>query len=614
MFGRPSLARALAAVAAASLVAAAAPAQANELDAAKKPTFARVEAKDGTTLANAVVAFAGCVPHIGVDAGPRDVQLVQTDARGRAQCKLQPGLCYVAWAVGPAAADGSCVTSDVFGWFGAGTLFTLRCGEPRQPRTLRIKGADAWAAHGPLRYVLHAWSPGPDAALEPDAQGGIVVPPGPARTIEVQTSDGVPLLHVSVEAQQIAIPPPHRLRVRACDENGGPLAGAPVRLRVGRIEGWRVDNFPVAAADRWRALGVTGADGTCTVEVPYPADPLRDQGHGDLMLFVGAPGRPPVVGGVFSRDLFVDGAKVAKAERDELAFTCRRAEPLAGSVGRAPAGTVVQLAATCKLMLERNGFRTDVRLFQAKVAADGAFAFDDVPADLQSCRFMVVAPSGLATAWPAFAPLRARELPAEVQAPETSLVGGEGLAAFEVQVREPGGDPARGLVVLLTPSNTNGISARDSTVRVPLDSRGTASLRLAPGRWVITAWTEAGWVGRLFELKAGSVRESLSMQPPEVMRLELRGADGRPIAGASVRTRGLSVRGSGDPLQSVLQSMRSQWTPRWNSLRTDDEGRVSVPFVPVDGITQKIGLHWDGGQTDDLQLEATAQWTAVSPK
>src|SRR5688572_10459888 len=81
-----------------------------------QPTFARVETIGGEPLADAIVTFAGCLPHAGADAGPLDVKQVQTDARGRARAHLQPNLCYVAWAVGPAAADGRCEVTPVRGW------------------------------------------------------------------------------------------------------------------------------------------------------------------------------------------------------------------------------------------------------------------------------------------------------------------------------------------------------------------------------------------------------------------------------------------------------------------------------------------------------------------
>ena len=155
---------------------------------------------------------------------------------------------------------------------------------------------------------------------------------------------------------------------------------------------------------------------------------------------------------------------------------------------------------------------------------------------------------------------------------------------------------------------------RDATIRFPLDARGATTLRLAPGPWVVTAWTDQGWLAKVVEARAGRVTEALTMQPHQLMRLQLQDGDGRPVAGARVVQRGTTTRGTGDPLQSVLQSLRTQWLTGWGELATDDAGRVAIPFVPVDGVTQKLALQWEGGTTGDLLLEASDGWTSVGPR
>lgn len=589
-------------------------AQAGEADVVRRPTFARVEDHAGQPLCDAVVTFAGGIPHLGVEVGPRDVLQVQTDARGRAQAKLLPGLCYVAWVVGKAEADGRCAVSAVHPWFGAGALLTLRCGAPEAPVRLRVEGAAPWRSRGPLRFVAFTSVPGTETALAVSEQGELLVPPGPIQGIEVQTADGVPLLHASPAGPTLVLPPPRTVHVRARDEQGAPLAGAQVRLRVGRVQPWRHDSLGSVVEDRWRPLGVTDAEGRCEAEVPYPADPMQDQGRGDLLMFVGAPGRPSVLGGVCNGEFYVDDRKATKPPQGELVFTCKRVEPLVGAVGRAPAGTVVQLAAVCKVFLERTSYRHDARTFHAPVAPDGSFRFDDVPAELHSCRFSLVPPAGAPSLWPVFPPQRGRELPPEVKVPDPAVWLAVDQAEVTLQFLEANGGPARGVVAFLTPATNNGVLVRDAAVRFPLDARGSASLRLVPGAWAVLAWTETGWAARGFEWKAGEATETLAMQAHQQMRLELRDQRGQPIADAKVVVRGTTTRGTGDPLQSILQSLRSQWVATWNALRTDAAGRVVIPFIPVEGVTQKLGLAWDGGSTDDLVMEATEDWVAVRPR
>jgi hypothetical protein len=98
------------------------------------------------------------------------------------------------------------------------------------------------------------------------------------------------------------------------------------------------------------------------------------------------------------------------------------------------------------------------------------------------------------------------------------------------------------------------------------------------------------------------------------MRVLLKGADGAPVAGAKVSTRGTSTRGTGDPLQSALQNLRTFSGRQWSDLRTDAAGRVELPFVPVEGVTIKLGLSWDGGASEDFVLEASDDWVEVRPK
>ncbi len=597
--------------AAAALFAVALPAQRSDGDGVRRPTFARVEDKDGQPLAGAVVTFAGCVPHLGSEGGPRDLHEVLADARGRAQCKLLPGLCYVAWAVGPAGPGGERAVSAVQGWFGAGAMFPLRCSEPRRPTLLRVHGADAWQAQGPLRFVGRSCDPGPELALALDAEGRLEVPVGPARTIEVQTADGVPLLHADAAVGELVIPAPRPIRVRATDENGAPLAGAAVRLRVGRIEAWRQDDLGAVVQDRWRALGNTDAQGIAEVVVPYAVDPLQES-RGNLALFVGTDERPSVAGGVLNGELYLNDARARRGEAKELLFVCKRVPPLAGSLGRVPKGTVVHLAAVCKLFTERTSYRHDARSYTAAVAADGSFAFADVPAELHACRLAIVPPDGTASAWPLFPTMRGRELPAEVQ--RGAVATAEAYGDLELQMLDASGGPARGLVVYVTQKLASGVLVRDGTVRVPLDARGAAALRLLPGAWVLTAWNETGYAARLLDVKTGSANESVAMQTLPVMQLELRDAAGKPIRGARVIPRGTTTRGTGDPLQSVLQSLRSVWISRWSALATDEQGRVAIPFVPVEGVSQKVGLVWAGGQTDELVVEANGDWRLLGPK
>ncbi|HEX6811743.1 MAG TPA: hypothetical protein VF384_08985 [Planctomycetota bacterium] len=612
----PSSCRSLAAVAVLTAALAAAP-QASG-DVVRQPSFVRVMTIDGEPLANAVVTFVGSIPHFGAATGQRDVLHVASDPRGRAMARLQAGLCYVAWAVGPPDAQGNGVLSAVQGFFGAGALLEMRCSEPYTPRRLQVEGTKAWKELGPFQYLLLTAAPGTETELVPEQDGALVVPPCPNAVIEVRCRDGQPLWSTAASNEAVAIPPPQSLAVRVVDENGAPLAGASVKQRVLRLPPWRSDGLGGVVEDRFRELAKAGADGRAVVQVPYPADPLKEQNHGDLLLFAGTAGRPPVAGGVFNRALCMDDHKVEKVPGNELVFTCKRVEPLAGCCGPVPAGTVAHLAAVCKVFMERTSYVHDARAFVTSVDAQGRFAFDDLPAELHSCRLAIVPPDtqrGSQTAVPLFPAMPGRVLPVEVASSEgAATLALVGFTSLDVQITEPAGGPARGVVAFLAPGDQRGVLFRDSLVRFPLDARGAATLRLAPGRWIVVVVSAAGWAASQFELEPGQRTVELAMKPQDVMRVQLLDRTDRGIANAQLETRGTRTRGTGDSLQSILQNLQGHTQTQWTSLRTDAEGRIVIPFVAVSGVSRKLALKWEGGSTADFALEAGTDWLVVRPQ
>jgi hypothetical protein len=578
----------------------------------RRATFVRVEAADGAPLAGATVTFAGHVPHLVGLGGATDVQRVQADGRGRAQAKLLPRLCYVAWAVGPADADGRAAFSLPAAWLAAGGVQTLCAVHQGVGRSVRVDGAAAWAHRGPLRFVQVTSLPGSEDELVPGADGALALPPGPSGWIEARTADGAPLWIGHPRDQVLTVPPPRPLRVLAKDDKGAPVAGAAVRLRVGRRSTWNLDGFGGLAEHRWRDLGTTGADGVLAAEAPYAADPLQDQKQGDLLFLVGAPGRPAVAGGIANGEFYVDDHKASPPAGDALVFTLRTVPPLVGSLGKVAPGTEVRLGAVCKLHLDRGSYRHDTRGFRAAVAADGSFAFDDVPAEVHALRLCVVPPAGHGPA-PLFPPQFARELPPEVAPAGDGAARSPDFAEVALRVTDARGGPARGLVAHVVPVARGASALREGAILVPLDTKGEACLRVTPGKWLVIAIAPDGHCAAAFDWGAGRGEVALAMSEPARMRVLLKGADGAPIAGAKVSTRGTSTRGTDDPLQSVLQNLRPFGRP-WNDLRTDAAGRVELPFVPVEGVTVKLGLSWDGGASEDFVLEASDDWVEVRPK
>ena len=376
------------------------------------PTFVRVVDLAGKPIAGAEVTFAGGHPHLGASAGIDDVQTVASDARGRAQAKLQPGLCYVAWAIGPRGGDDEPQwVSAVAPWFGAGALLTLVGSEARSPRQLPLRGAAKWQALGPLRCMLR--TPGPGLEVELALRDGeVTLPVGPFEHLEVRTNDGQPLWLARCDVDELALPPPQTLVVRVVDGNGAPIAGAAVRQRVARLPMWNTDGGRTVVDDRWRELGTTDADGRCAVLVAFAGDLRQRPRDGDLFLFVQAPGRPEVCGGLFRGALYASDERVARIDGDELRFVVPEPAPLVGNLGLLPRGTKAHLDVVAKLDHGAGNYHHDARSYRADVAADGTFRFDAVPRDLHSSRLVLQPPPGSSFGLSSFASLPGRELPA----------------------------------------------------------------------------------------------------------------------------------------------------------------------------------------------------------
>jgi hypothetical protein len=578
-----------------------APAVAQGAEAVRRPTFALVLGIDQVPVAGAVVTFAGCLPHLGATAGPQDVQVVAADARGRAQARLLPGLCYVAWAV--AALPGADRVAEPVGWFGAGALLELRCLPSNGPRRVRIAGADAWRDQGPLRWFATTPSPGVEIELEL-VDGALTLPLLPRTSVEVRTADGQPLWRTGDLGQvDLVLPPPQRLPVRVVDEQGSAVAGARLSQRVGSRPMWGVNGWTGPGDHVERDLGTVDQDGAALVTICAAGDLLRNDAVGEALLFARAPGRPAVAGGRYHGVVYVDDHKVARPPASAWTFTLRRAEPLVGDAGVVPAGTVAHLAVVCKLFSGENSYRHDRRTFVVPVMADGRVQFDDVPADVHSCQLTLLPPPGAAMVLPLLTAKPGRALP--LDAPRGGAAAARLPACrLELQVVDVHGGPARGAVVAFVPGELDGVLVRDATVLRPLDGGGSATVGVAPGVWHVLAIGPGGWLAEALQVEPGERRERLTLAPLAVQHVRLLDDDGAPVPGARVALRGTRTRATGEQRQKLLLNLQHMTRLEWLGLRTDADGRVAIPFVPIDGVTRRLRLESGERRTDEFELVA----------
>ncbi|MCA8963341.1 MAG: hypothetical protein KDC48_00565 [Planctomycetes bacterium] len=600
--------------AAAACLVAAAVAQARPADG-REPTFVRVFSEAHAPLAGAEVTLVGCVPEI--EGGPVDRVVAVSDARGRVMARLRTDLCYAAWATGPAAANGAAAVSNIEGYFAAGAMFDLSCDEVVEPQPISIAGLEPYLQRGPVRLFVLGWNSAADFELQA-VDGGWVLPPSPlckatqvgVRTLELRTGDGQPLLWFQGVLANLVVPPPKEVPIVVVDDKGQPLAGVSIKRRVGQLQAWRLDGYGGATRSRWSECGRTDAGGRLVATVPCEEAPLEHLGSQEFLFFAEAPGRTQVVGGVRYRNVYVNDHRVDKFEGKELRFELPAVPPLVGRCPDLPAGTMVSLQSVARLWSSDNGFMHDYRSWTVPLGDDGRFEFAGLPDGLYSSRVSF---------WHPDRQLKAPLLQAESakKVPDVLRVDGAAAPVFselQVSVLDVHGGPARGGVLQIGPGNRSGTQLRYSIARVPLDTAGSARLLLPPGPQALLAVTAHGFAGKLCVVPAGVASCELQLQPFAAMPVRFVDNDDQPIAGATLRVTRATTRGSSDPVQGLLQGMESQLRWRMMQLRTGADGRLSIPFVPIEGVTLQLTLQSDRGATMPFEIEAADEEVELRPK
>lgn len=590
--------------------AAFAAAQVQPVAVARRPALIRVVDESGAPREGVQVTLAGGAAQFAPAAWPVDVQRVATDARGRATARVLPDVSYVAWVCEVLPGGDKARVADPVGYFGANAMLDLACHE-EPVVALPVRGAGAWQDLGPLRYFLVTPHPGAAIELAPDAAGALHVPSMPECDLDVRTAAGDVLWSRSAAGlgagDALVIPLPSEVRVTVTDDQGKPLPGARIRHRVVRRSVWRLDPGGGVAEPVFRTVGIADAEGRAVVRVPFDGDPLRDLDHGEMLLYVDAPGMPAVAGGLCGRAIYANGEKQADFAGSELAFHLARGEPLCIPSGIVPAGTVAQLVATCKLRIRANSYLHDPRSFTAIAGADGAMVFDGVPEDVHGLRISLLLDEGDTRMVCTLVGDSGRRLPAELQQEGRPL----GLACGElaVAVVDGRGGPARGCVVCVMPTTGTASYQRDAMARLPLDGAGRARVRLGFGSWVLVAMTSTGVMAATAVLSPDQPTQTVEMRLEEVGVLRVRLLDdrGEPVVGARLRLAGTRRIATGDGMEVAHRYFKQQMQARWDTMRTDADGRLDLPVVAAERFGFDFTLVKDNRASERFALEARGQ-------
>ncbi|HEB52520.1 MAG TPA: hypothetical protein ENI87_04605 [bacterium] len=201
---------------------------------------------------------------------------------------------WCSWVVGPSGKEGRALVSTVryFGPDDAPCRWVLRAA--RRAPEIRVRGADGFAAVGPLKVRVAVSRDAAVADVAVDGDGLItlpILPPGPISLLLMDRAGGViaeRVVHLE-HTREVAFGTAVRQRFRAVDPQGQPLPGVSVR------QVWHCEHPLAAPLMRWsmrsspdRELGVTDDDGVLEAWITAPSADGLSLFYGTRSGFVGA--------------------------------------------------------------------------------------------------------------------------------------------------------------------------------------------------------------------------------------------------------------------------------------------------------------------------------------
>jgi hypothetical protein len=574
-------------------------------------TAGRVLDGAGKALAGACVTFVGSEPPIYERFAPADRVTATTDEKGRFRAELLPGADYAAWASSAPGVDGSAFVSALAADVRAGSGLELIAATTQPRSELQVEGLDGWPDLAPLRIEVAPALPFVHALPLVLAKGVAplaAVPPNTEWLVFVRDRDGALLYSWRMlpkpGSMRLDVPPPQSVPVRVRDEQGAAVAGATLRLQVGhRLGGSSRVLEGGGGQGQWRDVGTTGADGTATVRIPASADPFTDAGSDGLLLAAKRDHVAAISG--WNGQLLVDGKLVEKLDSRELPFILRHGKSWCGRIRGADGEplrlAMLQLEGIVVLKMRGTATMASPVAFRARTDAEGAFAFDSLPAELTQASLFVETPEPLAA--PA---ANAARTPRMVRAPALRApdlgqdldLDLQALPLLTLRVQGVDDGPARHARVLLVPVPVAKQMFDTAIFQVALDAAGEARVHVQAGRWSVFVCDGTGYAHQIVAIERAEDRQ-VRLQKLAVVRGTVRMADGSPASGAILYVNSMSG-GAGSDDQTQAQRAFGMRVNQWLAGRTTcaADGTFALRFLDMPS------MHFDGGARIGWRLYA----------
>jgi hypothetical protein len=557
---------------------------------ARAPFTGTLRDASGKPLAGAEVTCV-FVPDF-TTSGASDRVTVSTDGAGAFAMQLVVGCPYVVWAMGPAERGMRAVVRPRCEAAG-GSQLDLVADERRGPVKLRVTGASAWIAEGPLSLRLFAAGPCAVSDLVIPGDGTVNLPSLPTTELDVALLDGkgqtIQVCKCNLETDaNVAFAAPHLVTAVALDEDGRPLPGVQV-LQQSQFPGTRdrlVDRDYAPRVTVVRLAGITGTDGTATVAFAGEPGWLlgRLSGHRDCWAgWVGgvrlhgvteAKDEGPLVFSMqpdVERTLRVSG--IADRERLEVSFRAWR------------------------LFRTKNGGGMSESERVTVTGADGTFSCVGAPAGAT-----VTARTTFAEVLP-----RPRRIVAsrDVQASGISELDLESLRHMTVTVVDAAGRPVP--CAWLGVADTGCAPYFCQQERLVTDGEGRADLWLSKGgQWAV--YTVHGRDRALQVVKLNDPEGSIALQlePLSLLRLRIVDASRRPVRGARLCvTTSVGTGRAGDLEGRALDGVAlSTNRASLSLLRSNAAGEIEVPFLERPAVQIRFKVTAGRLESEEVLLQA----------